>query len=145
MSAIGYLLTLFLVIAAFLNFDNTSHAEMLRQAEVSAVVGNMMVYRNYVSAYAQANPTFEGNVPDAVLGMPSWYKKQPNMGGYLAGGKSYIFNTVVLPGLVAALVKKSKSISVGTNTGGFLLSPMAGNTNIPLPIQIPLSAVVIIQ
>lgn len=145
MPVIGYLLILLIVFACLLNTDQARQEQMLRQAEINAVAGNLMVYRNVVSAFSEANPAFVGTATDAVLGLPTWYRRQPGMGNYLSNGKSYVFYTLPLPGLVGSLADRSHSISVGTNSGGVLVTPVAGNTGIPVPAQIPATAVVIIQ
>lgn len=145
MSAIGYLLVILIVFSAMFGSDQANQNRILQEAEVDAVAGNLMVYRNIVTAYAEANPTAIGTIEDITLGLPTWYQRQPGMSNFLAGGKSYVFYTGSLPGLISNLAGRIESMSVGTNSGGVLTSPKAGNTGIPLPAQVPQSAVVIVQ
>ncbi len=145
MPVIGFLLTLIIIYATLFSSDQTATNQMLMQAEVDAVAGGMMVYRNAVAAYAEANPAFVGVVADAALGLPSWYVKSPYLGHYLIAGRSYVYFSDRLPGLAGALAHRTESTNVGTNYGGVFTSPTAGNTGITLPAQVPPSAVVIIQ
>ena len=145
MPIIGSLLILLILFASLFGSNQAHQKQTLQEAEIDAVAGNLMIYRNVVSAYAEANPTTTGAVADATLGLPTWYQRQPGMGNYLVGGKSYVFYTTILPGLVGTLAERSQSMSIGINSGGWLRSPIAGNTGIPLPAQVPQSAVVIIQ
>jgi len=141
----GLLVTILLVIAGLLGTGQLQHNRMLTDAEVVAVAGNMLVYRNAVSAYADSHPGFAGAVADSALGLPTWFSKKPGLANYLVAGRCYVFLPEVLPGLVGTLAKKSESINVGINVGGVLQSPTSAVTGIPLPAQVPLAAVVIIQ
>ncbi|RBB97363.1 pilus assembly protein PilM [Pseudomonas sp. MWU12-2115] len=145
MPAIGYLLTLMFVSAVLFISAQTDQNLMLAQSEVEAAAGNMMVYRNAVASFASSNPTMVGSVPDASLGLPTWYIKSPSLGNYVLAGRSFVYFAGRMPGLVDALVQRTESMNVGTNAGGVLYSPKAGNTGITLPAQIPVSSVVINQ
>lgn len=145
MPIIGSLLVLLIVFATIFSSNQAHQKQTLQEAEIEAVAGNFMIYRNIVSAYAESNPAMTGAVTDLSLGLPTWYQRQPGMGNYLVGGKSYVFLTTALPGLVGTLAERSQSMGVGINSGGWLKSPIAGNTGIPLPAQVPQSAVVIVQ
>lgn len=145
MQIFGLLVTLLLVASGLFGAGQLQQNRRLSDAEVVALAGNMLVYRNAVSAYAETNPGFAGSAADSALGLPAWYSKAPGLANYLASGKSYVFLPEALPGLVGTLARKSESISVGTNVGGLLQSPTAATTGIPLPAQVPLAAVVIIQ
>lgn len=140
--------TLFAILfatAVVFNSDQTSQNQGMSDAEVAAMSGSMLVYRNSISAFTEANPAFVGSVADAALGLPTWYIKPPGLSNYVGAGTSYVYLTTALPGLAGALASKTESTNIGTNLGGILSSPNTGNTGIPLPGQIPLSAVVIIQ
>jgi hypothetical protein len=141
----GYLLTLFIIVAALMSTTTSNQRFDMKEAEVNAIAGSMMVYRNAVASYAQGNPAVVGVVSDAALGLPAWYVKPPNLGHYLFSGRSYVYFTDRLPGLAGALAHRTESVNVGTNSGGFLSSPTSANTGIALPAQIPFSAVVIMQ
>lgn len=145
MPAMGYLLTLLIITASLLSSSNIDQRFDMKEAEVNAVAGSMMVYRNAVASFAQANPAAVGVVSDAALGLPAWYVKPPNLGHYLFAGRSYVYFSDRLPGLAGALAHRTESVNVGTNNGGFLSSPTSANTGIALPAQIPFSAVVIMQ
>ncbi|MBC2385358.1 type IV pilus biogenesis protein PilM [Pseudomonas sp. WS 5096] len=131
--------------AVVFNSDQLSQNQGMSDAEVAAMSGSMLVYRNSVAAYREANPAFIGSVSDAALSLPTWYIKPPGLNNYVGAGASYVYVTTSLPGLVGALASKTESTSIGTNQGGLLSSPNTGSTGIPLPGQIPLSAVVIVQ
>lgn len=146
--AMPLLWTLFAILfatAVVFNSDQFSQNQGMSDAEVAAMSGSMLVYRNSVVAYTEANPTFIGSVSDAALSLPTWYIKPPGLNNYVGAGTSYVYLTAALPGLAGALASKTESTSIGTNQGGLLSSPNTGSTGIHLPGQIPLSAVVIVQ
>lgn len=131
--------------AVTFNANLTSQNIGMSDAEVAAMAGSMLVYRNSVASFSEANPTFVGSVSDPALGLPSWYVKPPGLGNYVGAGKSYVYVTTALPGLAGVLASKTQSTTIGTNQGGVLASPNSGSTGIPLPGQIPLAAVVLVQ
>ena len=131
--------------AVLLNSNQTHQQQAMHDAEVSAMSGSMLVYRNYVAVFSDANPAFVGSAPDALLNLPDWYKRPVALNNYIVAGKSYVFYSQLLPGLAGELASKTQSTAVGTNLGGFLNSPNTGNTGIALPPVIPVSAVVILQ
>lgn len=145
MPAIGYLLTLMIVFSVLFSSAQTDQNLKLAQSEVEAAAENMMVYRNAVASFASSNPAVVGSVSDASMGLPAWYIKSPSLGNYVIAGRSFVYFNARMPGLVDALAQRTESMNVGTNAGGVLYSPTAGNTGIALPGQIPVSAVVINQ
>lgn len=114
-------------------------------ADVTRISVSILVYRNAVAEYAYSNPAFVGIVSDALLNLPSWYVKPPNLSNYIFNTKSYSFYTGSLPGLAGELARQTESIHVGTNQNGVLLAPNMVNSGIALPAQIPNGSVVLIQ
>ncbi|WP_122423045.1 type IV pilus biogenesis protein PilM [Pseudomonas viridiflava] len=145
MPMLGFLLALFFVIAALSGTENLDQSRVSAKSESDAIAGNMLVYRNFVSLYAQNNPAANGSIADLSLGLPVWFNRSPYLNNYVALGKSYVYYTVVVPGLVWAVSDVTGSINVGTNEGGVLNTPGKGQTAILLPAQIPQSSVVIVQ
>jgi len=125
--------------------EQTAKAHVSVVAEVAAVSESLLLYRNIVAAYASTYPSMIGAVPDVSLSLPSWYAKNPSFGNYVASGKSYVFYTQSLPGLVGELARKTESTNVGTNQNGVLSAPNKSNSGIVLPAQIPNGSVVLIQ
>jgi len=124
------------------NIDNaTTNAAA---AQVSTVNGSMLIYRNYVVTYATANPGVAGVVPDALLGLPSWFTKPSGINNYITAGKGYVYYSgTALPEMAYDLMKATNySIYAGVNNNGILYSPNGGNTTIPLPPQIPNGSIV---
>jgi hypothetical protein len=124
---------------------NRNAEERAQRADVSTITISMLVYRNAVAEYASSNPAFIGVVSDALLNLPVWYIKPPNLSNYISSGKSYSFYTTPLPGLSGELASRTESINVGINQHGVLLAPNMANSGIVLPAQIPLGSVVLIQ
>lgn len=146
--AMQLLWTLFAILFAttvVFNSDQINQNQGMIDAEIAAISGSMLIYRNHVAAYSEANPAFVGSAPDPALSLPTWYVKPPELDNYIGGGARYVYMTARLPGLAGALASKTESTNVGTNLGGLLASPIKGNTGIHLPGQIPLNAVVIVQ
>lgn len=145
MPIIGFLLTLLIVVSTLVRFDQTHQSINMDSAEVVAQADNLLVYRNQVTAYLEANPSFTGAVSDSMLSMPSWYQKTPGASNYLQAGISYVYLSSPLPGVIGVLAQRTESITVGVSQAGKLNSPRAVNTGIALPAQVPQGAVVIVQ
>jgi len=145
MPVLWLIFALLLYCAAIFSSDQSTKNQMMKEAEVMAISESLMIYRNSVAAFAENNPSAVGVMDDSVLNLPSWYVIPPGASHYLATGTSYVYYTQALPGLIGELAVKTESINVGTNQGGYLVSPNVGYTAIPLPAQIPQAAVVIIQ
>lgn len=145
MPAIGLLLTLLIVVAGIFGSGEARQVNLQDRAEASAIAGNMLVYRNAVAAFAEANPTQIGTVPDSALALPTWYVKAPYLSHYMQAGKCYVYYTAFVSGLASALAQKTESVAVGINVNGQLSSPNVVTTGIVLPAQVPLSSVVLVQ
>ncbi|MNC22889.1 PilM [compost metagenome] len=145
MPVLWSIFALLLFCAAIFSSDQSIQNQIIKEAEVTAISESLMIYRNSVAAFAGSNPSAVGVMDDSVLNLPSWYVTPPGTSHYLATGTSYVYYTQALPGLVGELAVKTESINVGTNQGGYLVSPNVGHTAISLPAQIPQAAVVIIQ
>ena len=144
MPVIWVLCAILISTAAVFSFEQTSQNRAVRDAEILALSGSMLVYRNVVATFSTYNPTFVGSASDSALNLPVWYVRPLHLSNYIVAGKSYIFFTEAVPGLAGSLARDTESINVGTNIGGVLISPNTGNTGILLPAQIPVSAVAMI-
>lgn len=79
------LVVLVLVGAQGAKMLNTSR-EVERSNYSESISGNMLVYRNHVIAYAVAHPTATGEIADASLGLPAWFKKSQERQELCGGG-----------------------------------------------------------
>lgn len=147
MPIIWFLCAIMIFSAVIFSEDQHSQSTILQNSELSAVAGNMLVFRNSVTSYAAAHPAVTGTVADADLSLPAWYKRNTSVSNFVSGGHSYVYYTGNdLAGLTSVLYNKTDhSSNVGTNKSGALHNPKKGNTGIVLPVQIPDQAVVIIQ
>lgn len=62
--------------------------------DVPAIAYNLFAYRNALAEYARTNPTFTGAPADSVLAWPTWYRKVPNVSGYMSAGQSFTYQEV---------------------------------------------------
>jgi hypothetical protein len=138
------LVAIIIATSALFSIEQTRQNREIRDAEILALSGSMLVYRNIVAKFSEANPAFVGSASDSALNLPAWYVRPLGLNNYIVAGKSYIFFTDAVPGLAGSLARDTESINVGTNIGGVLISPNTGNTGILLPAQIPVSAVAMI-
>ncbi|MBX4139595.1 type IV pilus biogenesis protein PilM [Pseudomonas sp. S5F11] len=145
MPLVWILIVVSLAVSFIYNSEQVRQERISNYSDISATSLNMLVYRNAVATYAQANPEFNGNVPDSQIVLPSWYIKSPYLANYVTTGKSYTYFFGSIPGLAGELARLTGSVNVGTNQNGILLSPNMANIGITLPPQIPNSAVVLIQ
>lgn len=66
---------------------------MQEQSDAHAVKGNMWIYASAISRYKATNPAPGGSVPDAALGLPSWFQKPAGMGNMIVGPNWIVFYT----------------------------------------------------
>lgn len=137
------------LVASALFSDVTNDAAVVTaNAEVTTVASSMMIYNGYVESYAKSNPAASGSIPDAALGLPYWFVKQPGINNYVAGGRGYVFTSRAEPGLAAQLAAAANfSVYAGFNKGGVLVSPIlspAATSGIAIPAAIPSGSVVIV-
>ncbi|WP_080963133.1 type IV pilus biogenesis protein PilM [Pseudomonas fluorescens] len=115
-------------------------------ATVDSLSRNLLVYRSAAAEYAKANSTFTGTPSDTELNLPAWFSKPSGVVAYLADGQSYTYFSGSAPaGLQAALVERTRSVAVGVNRSGVLVSPTSGQTAIILPPAIPEGAIVAVN
>ncbi len=145
--AFNWIVLTILIIAVSLFSQHQKQAEQLTDyATIDALSRNLLVYRSAAAEYAKANPSFTGSPGDAALNLPGWFTKTSGVMTYLAAGRSYTyFVGSVPPGLPAALVERTQSMSVGVNRSGILVSPTSGSTGITLPPIIPEGAAVAVN
>lgn len=111
-----------------------------------ALAQNMLVYRNYVIAYAAINTGVTGVVPDANLAMPAWFRKAGGVSNYVVTGKGYVVYVTSNESIAYTLLKQTNnSINVGINQSGTLYNSLTGVTGIPIPAAIQNNAIVIAQ
>lgn len=130
---------------AISTLDDISHRseESSIVGDASAIAHNLLVYRNALAKYAQANTGITGTVADASLSLPPWFMHLPGVGGYIVAGNSYAFYASPPAGLVAELAMLTDaSTSVGYVSAGRLISPATGATAIVIPPTIPDGAAV---
>lgn len=145
MPILWLLLTVMFIFASLFHTIQTDIRQDIAVSEVEFLTSSVLLYRNLVVNYADANSTTNGTISDAALVLPSWYRKPPSLTNYVLAGKSYVFFTEPLPGLAGQLAHKTESMNVGINQGGFLSSPNSVSNGLPLPGQIPNGAVVVVQ
>jgi len=125
-------------------FTQETQIHIQAQNYDSALAENILVYRNYVTAYAEANSTASGTVPDSTLAMPVWFMKAKGVSNHVTSGKGYVFYTVTDESVAYTLLKKTNnSINVGVNHSGTLYNPLFGMTSTPVPAAIPNNAITI--
>lgn len=128
----------------FLSENSEASKTQAIVTENNVRVTNMLIYRNAVATYVDANPTYTGTVPDNSLALPSWFRKMHGVENYVSGGTGYIFSND-RPELAFLIAKKTESITVGIKKNGVLVHPSEGSTGIALPSSIPNDSVVILQ
>lgn len=143
----GYLLAVVMILAAVIggvSLDQYTEATRTeRAAQAGVIVDNMQVYRNAVVLYAAAHPGTTASVPDASLGLPTWYRRIQGIQNYVTGGAGYVYYASTSDGQARALLDRSSGdILVGVRQGGVLYNPRVGATGIALPSTIPEGAVV---
>lgn len=142
-----WLFSIAFIFTALFSAAAMKNAELLAiensAGEAKAISANMLVYGNYVKAYAVANPSVIGTVPDSSLALPVWFVKAPSIQNYVDAGKGYAYVQNPPVGLVYQLSADTQhSRSVGVNMSGQLVSPVGGATGTAVPPAIPDRSVV---
>lgn len=135
------------LIAAGINslvHEEIEQAVMVK-GELTARSSNIVVYRGLVREFADGHPNYVGTVNLASLNAPNWFQPLPELGNYVVAGVVYVFHIQPPPGLAGELAMRVQSTAIGTNIGGVLYSPGAGDTGISVPPQVPQNATVILQ
>jgi hypothetical protein len=123
----------------------------IREQQAISQGESVLIYRNLVHNYAQANPAFTGVVTDSMLTMPSWYTRFPDFQAYAQNGRAYVYFTgeqghsMGRPALESMVGNKTNmTLLIGIARGGFLQSPHGGDTQVALPAAIPEGATVLV-
>ncbi len=116
-------------------------------AKADVVATSVLAYRLSVVDYLNSNSSFVGTVPDASV-TPLWGAvRDPRWTNLVvSGGGLYVFETSnnSPQGVVGALYEKTgKSIYVGRNTSGILVSSTGFATGITVPGGVPDGAITI--
>lgn len=140
----GIVLAVLLVVGAVVGTNASHHVTQERAAYSESVVGNMMVYRNHVVAYATAHPEESGTIDDADLNLPTWFRRNTSVVNYVDAGRAYVYyNEPANNGEASRMLKEaSNDINVGINKSQKLYNPISGETSIVLPDSIPDGVVV---
>lgn len=120
----------------------SSHVEA-QSFEAAALGANMLVVRNAMQAYLEANPTSSGEIPLADLGLPAWLRVQSDVRAIVQDGRAYIYYTPIHPkvALLSMLGSMPPGL-VGTARNAQLVSPRLQSA-IPLPPAIPDHSIVL--
>lgn len=114
------------------------------QAAAKAYAANLAFYHAQALAYHNDNPGFTGTIPEASLGLPSWYAKLGAWQSYSNGAQvvtwgapagSYANSNAI----AAALASQQDNLpGVGYASQGNVVAPLVGvTTPIPAGAQVP--------
>ncbi|MBB6288675.1 MULTISPECIES: type IV pilus biogenesis protein PilM [unclassified Pseudomonas] len=139
-------LTILLIAVGLFNQQQKQSEQITDYATIDSLSRNLLVYRSAAAEYAKANAGYTGTPADEALNLPAWFSKPSGVMTYISAGQSYTyFAGTAPPGLPAALVERTQSITVGVNRAGVLISPRSGETDIILPNVIPEGAAVAVN
>lgn len=136
-----------LLLYSFLSVSNfnTAIADG-KAAHTSYVSGHLRAYGSYVAAYARANPSADGGVSDAAVGVPSWLEKPPGMAGYVTGGRAFVYITPSTIAEANAIARKcGGSLLCGVTRSSSLFVPGAMSpVSVALPSSIPANGALVL-
>ncbi|OLU25498.1 pilM protein [Pseudomonas sp. PA15(2017)] len=138
-------LTFLVISAGILSHVQYQDVVTSEQASIDALSRSLLVYRSAAAEYARLNPAFTGTPNDAALSFPAWYHKPAGLHASILGGATYTYYSTPTPGLAAALLERTESVSIGVSKAGVLVSLKAGTTNISLPAVVPEGAIVVVN
>lgn len=116
-------------------------------ADVAAT--SMLAYREAVSDYLNANPSFTGTAPDASLTFTWGYVRDPRWTHVVeSGGALYVYEATAGSSAAQTLDrlyrKTNASFMVGRNVGGQLVSANGFASGIAVPAAVPAGAITIV-
>ena len=118
-------------------------------AAADAAATSFLAYRQGVIDYLNANPTFTGTVPDAVITFPWGYVRDPRWTNLVpSGGTLYVFEASAHSShtdqVIDQLQRKAlRSATVGRNTAGRLVGA-TGLVGLTVPAAVPEGALLMI-
>ncbi|VXC24038.1 conserved hypothetical protein [Pseudomonas sp. 8Z] len=122
--------------------SNNIAVQAVDSSTVDTLSQSLLVYRCAATEFAHANPSFVGAPNDAVLNLPTWFKKPAGISAYIQAGKSYTYMAGGPSGLLSALSVATESEQIGVKRSGFLVSNRSTSTGIALPAAVPEEAIV---
>jgi len=150
--------TMPLVIALFfLSIVALASALMLPEWQAQADVAvadagatSLLAYRQGVVDFLNANPSFAGTVPDAVISFPAGYVRDPRWTNLVqAGGTLYVFEAAAHSAHTDQVLdqihrKTLQSFGVGRNASGQLVGASGFATGILVPATVPNGALLMV-
>lgn len=99
---------------------------------VEAQAGNFLVYRNAVHEYIMNHPAYTGVINESDLDLPDTFV---NLGwsSRAASGEAWVYGDMHPSGLRRTVDQVDQPITLGRKESGVLISPVHGNTGIPVP------------
>lgn len=99
----------------------------------------MAIYRQAVVTYVRGNLGFSGTVGDGALVFPAGYVRNPLWTNTVSAGMIAVYPSGTVPvDILADIVRIAEgSMFAGRSMGGVIVSPVRGNTGIPLPTGTP--------
>ncbi len=120
----------------------TRQADQIYRQDVETIADNTSVYLSAAKSYVRSNTGYVGDVPDSVVGLPTWYVKLSGIRCYARSGQGFLYLTGVTErmGIEIADQMNVKHAS-GWNATGHVTSP-SGET-FQVPSQVPTGSYVI--
>src|SRR5713226_8189571 len=104
------LITMFIFIQLMVSVVSYDQGAVKRSAARTAATGDtMIIYRNYATIYAVANPSYTGTPSNAALAFPSWFvppSYPASVLTFIQTGKVYTYYTGPTMGVPGYLVTK---------------------------------------
>lgn len=145
MQIIGLFLSLVILSGYYFSENAQSVSESQNSSFIDSITSSITIYSSYVQAYAQNNPTFNGQANALALKLPTWFNPAPQLSHYISNGTSYVYYTNPTSGMASSLSHKTSGLTAGTVQAGTVYSPAAGNTGITVPATIPNGSLVFIR
>lgn len=141
-------ITFFIAMMALLVANHVPAEEQkFQSARANVAATDALAYREEVINFLNVTPGFVGTVTDAQI-TPLWgHQRRLNWSNVVAANTLYVYEASSSPEkllLDQIYLKTSKSVFVGRNVAGFLVSANGLNTGISIPVTVPVGAIVMI-
>ena len=140
MWAFAIVVSVMSVFALFVT-DSVADENLVDASRSRVLAESMATYRAAVVEMARAQPTFEGDVSEAALSLPTWWQTQPGLKATVQGQTVAVYVVTNDRGSVLQEMLRlsggSILVGIANQSSGTSHSPPTGDTGIAVPSGVP--------
>jgi hypothetical protein len=137
-------LSLFFMVLGSGEYRHVANERALQaNAEAADTAYNFGIYAHYALNAYSTNPSYVGQIPQAALGLPSWYQPRSGLTAFVGNGHLFVFQAQPNASMAGLVLRElaQPNVIVGLDMGGTVYSP-ANVALMAAPVGVPDLAVV---